>query len=48
MEDYIKCELTGGGSPRLLNTFSNMFDVGCTLHTNQYMLRMLLLLTAIM
>ena len=31
--DQTKCELRGGGSPRLLNTFSNLFIVGCTLHT---------------
>ena len=31
----IKCELIGGGSPRYLNTFSNLFIVGCTLH-NQH------------
>ena len=30
----IKCELIGGGSPRYLNTFSNLFIVGCTLHTS--------------
>ena len=24
MEDYIKCELIGGVSPRHLNTFSNL------------------------
>ena len=23
MEDYVKCELINGGSPRYLNTFSN-------------------------
>ena len=27
VEDYIKCELIGGGSPRHLNTFSNLFIV---------------------
>ena len=27
MEDYITCELIGGGSPRHLNTFSNLFIV---------------------
>ena len=27
MDDYIKCELIGGGSPRHLNTFSNLFIV---------------------
>ena len=27
MEDYIKCELIGGGSPRHLNTFSNSYIV---------------------
>ena len=33
MEEYIKCEMIGGVSPRYLNTFSNLFNVGCTLHT---------------
>ena len=37
VEDYIKCELIGGGSPRHFNTSSNHFIVGCTLHTYQYM-----------
>ena len=27
MEDYIKCERIGGGSPRHLGTFSNLFFV---------------------
>ena len=27
VEDYIKCELIGGGYPRHLNTFSNLFIV---------------------
>ena len=27
MEDYIKCEQIGGGSPTHLNTFSNLFIV---------------------
>ena len=27
MEDYIKCGLIGGGSPRYLNTFSNLLIV---------------------
>ena len=27
MEDCIKCELIGGGSPRHSNTFSNLFIV---------------------
>ena len=27
MEDYTKCELIGGGFPRHLNTFSNLFVV---------------------
>ena len=27
MEDYIKCELIGRGSPRHLNTFSNLYIV---------------------
>ena len=27
MEDYIKCELIGGGSSRHLHTFSNLFIV---------------------
>ena len=27
MEDYSKCELIGGGSPRHLNTFSNLFII---------------------
>ena len=27
MEDYIKCELRGEGSPRHLDTFSNLFIV---------------------
>ena len=27
MEDYIKCELIGGGSPRHLNPASNLFIV---------------------
>ena len=27
MKDYIKCELIGGGSPRHLNTFSDLFIV---------------------
>ena len=26
VEDYIKCELIVGGSPRYLNTFSNLFN----------------------
>ena len=34
MADYITCELIGGVSPRHLNTFSNLFIVGCTLHTS--------------
>ena len=38
MKDYIKRELIDGGSPRYLNTFSNLYIVGCTLHTYQYML----------
>ena len=36
MENYIKCELTGGGSPRHLNTFSNLFIV--VHYTSQHML----------
>ena len=33
MEDYIKCELIGGGSPRHLNTFFRLYSVvGGTLH----------------
>ena len=37
MEDNIKYELIGGGSPRHLNTFSNLYIV--TVHyTYQYML----------
>ena len=35
MEDY-KCELIDGGSPRHLNIFSNLFIVGCTLHTSTH------------
>ena len=27
MKDYNKCEKIGGGSPRYLNTFSNLFIV---------------------
>ena len=34
----MKCELIGGVSRRHLNTFSNLFVVGCTLHTYQYLL----------
>ena len=34
----IKCELSGGGSPRHLNTFSNLVYDCCPLHTYQYML----------
>ena len=32
MADYIKCELIGGGSPRHLETCSNLFiaTVNCT------------------
>ena len=37
MEDHIKCELMGGGSPRHLNTFSNLFIVAVH-YTHQYML----------
>ena len=37
MEDYIKCELIGGGSPRHLNTFSNLLIVAVH-YTNQHML----------
>ena len=39
-EDYIKCELIGGGSPtQLFIYFCNFFFiVGCILHTHQYML----------
>ena len=34
MEDCIKCELVGGGSPRYLNTFSNfLFYFYCWLYT---------------
>ena len=38
MEDYIKCELVGGGSPRHLNTFSNLFIVAVHYTHIQYML----------
>ena len=38
MEDYIKCELIGGGSPRHINTFSNLLIVGWPLHTYKDML----------
>ena len=27
MKDYIKCKLSDGGSPRHMNTFSNLFIV---------------------
>ena len=37
MEDYIKCELMGGGFPSVLNTFSNLFIVAVH-YTYQYML----------
>ena len=38
-EDYIKCELIGGGSSTHLNTTSKLFFiVGCILHTYQCML----------
>ena len=33
MEDYIKCELIDGVSPRHLNFFSNLFNVDYTMHT---------------
>ena len=39
MEDYIKCEMIGEGSPSLLNTFNNLFIVAVHL-TCQYMLSM--------
>ena len=35
--EYIKCELRGGGSPRLLNTFPNLY-IFATHDTHQYML----------
>ena len=46
MEDYIKCELIGGGSSRHLKPFSNLFIVAVHYtHINtRYVL--LLLLTA--
>ena len=44
MEDYLKCELMGGGSPRHLNTFSNMFiiDVHYTHGNTCYVVLLLL------
>ena len=38
MEDYIKCELIGGGFPRHLNTFSNSFIVAVLYTHTKYML----------
>ena len=42
MEDYIKCELSDGGSPRHLNTFSNLFIVAghYTLTSSRYYCRL--------
>ena len=45
MEDYIKYEMVGGGSPRHLNTFSNLFCCCCTLHTSLHLKYCPLLLT---
>ena len=45
--EYIKCELIGGGSPRYLNTFSNLYIVAVH-YTYQHMLLLLLLLTVTM
>ena len=46
MEDY-KCELVGGGSPRYLNTFLNLFIVAVhyTQSNTCYVLLLLLLYT---
>ena len=45
MEDYIKCELIGGGSPRDIETFSNMFIVAVRYTHANTCYAMLLLLT---
>ena len=44
MEDYIKCELIGGGSLRHLNTFSNLYIVAVHC-THQSMLCIVVVLT---
>ena len=36
MEDYNKCKLSGGGSPRHLNTFSNLFLLLYTTHISTH------------
>ena len=38
MEDYIKCELSGGESCRHLSTFSNLSLVAVHYHPHQHML----------
>ena len=43
MEDYIKYELIGGGSPRYLKRSSNLSIVGSTLHTYQHYVVLILL-----
>ena len=44
MGDYIKCELSVGGSPRYLNTFSNLFIVSVHYtHINKCYVLLLLL-----
>ena len=46
MENYIKCELVGGGSPRYMNTFSNFFIVAVPYTYINTCFVLLLLLTA--
>ena len=44
MENYIRCELITGGSPRHLNTFSNLVNYCCTYtHINTCYVLLLLL-----
>ena len=46
MEDYIKCELIGGGSRRHLNTFSSLFIVAVHYTHSNTCYALLLLLTS--
>ena len=46
-EDYIKCELIGGGSPRHLNTISNLYIVAVHFTYNNTCYVLLLCMAAI-